>query len=110
MSAEALLGFAQKAGRVVSGFTAVLRAIDGRKAELIVVAGDASSRTRRGVEEAAREGRVPVVTWGSMADLGKAVGKPDRAVVAICDSGFARALLEKLPGGGAEKGQGDVHD
>ena len=110
MSAGALLGFAQKAGKVVSGYTAVIRAIGAHRAKLIVVAGDASSRTREGVERAAQGRRIPVVTWGSVAELGKAIGKPDRAVVAVCDSGFAQALLERLPGGGAEKGQGDVHD
>lgn len=107
MRVRALLGFAQRAGRVASGYAAVLRAIGKRKAKLVILALDASPRTRRSVEEAAASGGVPVVLWGSMAGLGEALGKPDRAVVAVCDDGFARALRAALQAGEAEKGQGD---
>ncbi len=107
MRARALLGFAQRAGRVASGHAAVLRAIGRRKAKLVIVACDASPRTRRGVEEAAKSGGIPVAFWESMADLGMALGKPDRAVAAVCDDGFARALIAALQAGEGEKGRGD---
>lgn len=104
MRVEALLGFAQNAGCLISGSEAVERALLRGRARLLVIAGDAAPRLRRRVEALAKERGIPVREWGTKSRIGRAIGRPDRGVVAVCENGFARALDKALAGGGSEKG------
>ena len=94
MSVAALLGFAQNAGRLATGLDAALRAVRSRRARLLVLAEDASERLGERVREAAAAARIPLVRWGTKAGLGALLGRRDVGVVAVCDAGFAGALLK----------------
>ena len=49
-----------------------------------------------------RQGR-PCVTWADMRSLGEAIGRPDRAVVAIVDAQMAEAVRKALHVGNRER-------
>lgn len=91
-----LLGFAQRAGALVSGDMAVKKALEQRTVRLLIVASDAADRTKSGlVALAGREG-TDVRSFGSKDALGRAIGKSNRSAVAIKDAQLATALLRIL--------------
>jgi len=99
MSVRSLLGIAQKAGRLVSGFDAVHRAVDRGRAKLVLVSQDASVKTVERVRQIADARQVPMISWGSMRALGEAIGRPDRAVVAVLDPQLAEAVQKAFSRG-----------
>lgn len=97
-----LLGMAQASGRLVSGSAACYEALERRSVHLLVLADDASHGTRRRFLELAKRLQVPCIESRDKAELGRAIGKPDRSVVAVCDAGLARSLRATLGLGSGE--------
>ncbi|MNI84071.1 putative ribosomal protein YlxQ [compost metagenome] len=88
------MGLAMRAGKVVHGDQAVLDAVRSKEAKLVVVATDASDNTRKKVADKCSHYQIPLVEYGVRDDLGAAIGKESRVVVAVTDAGFARLLTE----------------
>jgi ribosomal protein L7Ae-like RNA K-turn-binding protein len=88
-----MLGLCQRAGKTASGDLAAEQALKKRKAELLILADDASERTReKFVELAARVG-VPCYCAGTRDELGEALGKAHRAAVVIQSRDFAKGIV-----------------
>ena len=84
-----LLGLATRAGKTASGEFMTEKAIKSGKAYLVIVSEEAS-------ENSCAYYKVPVYQFGMKEELGHAMGKEMRASLAVLDSGFAKALREKL--------------
>ena len=91
-----LLGFAQKARKLVSGEVAVEQTVKSGKAKLLLVAADASENTKKSYQDMAANYRVNYHEVLSKEQIGACIGKPRRAALAITDAGFAKALGEEL--------------
>ena len=91
-----LLGLAFRSGNLVSGEFAAREAVRKKTAALIIVANDASNNTKKMFENSCAYYKVPVYQFGMKEELGHAMGKEMRASLAVLDSGFAKALREKL--------------
>ncbi|MGI6678863.1 MAG: L7Ae/L30e/S12e/Gadd45 family ribosomal protein [Dehalobacterium sp.] len=91
-----LLGFAQKAGKVVSGETGSTAAINQKKAFLVILSEDATDSTKKRIKFLCRHNEIQCREWGSKIDLGNSIGKSPRAVVAVLEQGFADAILKSL--------------
>ncbi|MGM9539191.1 L7Ae/L30e/S12e/Gadd45 family ribosomal protein [Anaerovibrio sp.] len=89
-----LLGMAQRAGRVASGDFAVTKAVQGRKARLLLVAADASEDTRKRYRQMAADASIELFYLGDRELLGHCIGKDFRAAVAVLDAGFANAIAK----------------
>ena len=87
-----LLGLATRAGKTASGE----KAIKSGKAYLVIVSEEASDNTKKMFENSCAYYKVPVYQFGMKEELGHAMGKEMRASLAVLDSGFAKALREKL--------------
>lgn len=68
--------------------------IRGGKAWLTVVAQDAGPNTKKKYRDKCRSYNVPIVEGFSKEELGKALGKIERAVVVIVNKGFAERILQ----------------
>ena len=90
------LGLAQKAGTLVAGEFLTEKAIQEKKAELILVSEEASANTRKKFIDSATYYDVPIYLIGSKEELGHCIGKEFRASVAILDTGFATAIRKQL--------------
>jgi ribosomal protein L7Ae-like RNA K-turn-binding protein len=99
-----LMGIALRAGKLTAGQEPTLKSIRQGKAELIILAADASANTKKVFYDKGKYYNVPVLEMGSMDQLGKALGKGTRAVAAINDAGFARSILKNF-----EEGKGTGH-
>ena len=92
------LGLMRRAGKLSIGEEGTGQAARAGKAKLILLARDASDNARDRAEGFARRGAVPLVRLGAdKASLASALGVSGGAMAAVCDAGFARALLEKFP-------------
>ena len=89
------LGLAQKAGKIVSGDFAVKSALKSGTVKLLVVAEDTAPNSKKELCYLAEQAGVPVVELLTRWELGGALGKGQRAAVAITDSNFASMLQGK---------------
>ncbi len=92
----AVLGLAQKAGKIVSGDFAVQGAIKSGKARLLIVASDASNATKKEYQYQAESRDIVIYYALSKDQLGGAIGKALRAAVAITDNGFVKPLVRAI--------------
>ncbi|GGK13429.1 putative ribosomal protein YlxQ [Caldalkalibacillus thermarum] len=87
-----LLGLAMRAGKVISGEEQVLRTIRKQQACLVLVAADASDNTKKKIQDKVAYYKIPFLIAGDRYQLGRAIGKQERVLVAITDQGFANEL------------------
>lgn len=89
------LGFARKAGKLNIGFAASKESVLNNNAKLIIVANDISPKTEKEIRFFARE-KCPVRKISSSCDEMSAAIGVRAGVVALCDQGFADAILKFL--------------
>lgn len=90
-SVTTLLGLALRAGKLAVGEEPVREALQEGKARIVLLARDASDRTRRKVEP--KLGSVPLtVLEADKETLGLGLGRASCALCAVTDKGFAQSL------------------
>lgn len=90
------LGLAARGRNVVSGEFMTEKAVKSGTAFLVLVAEDASERTKKDVKDMCTFYDVPVYVTSTKEELGHAIGKEVRATVAITDEGLTKAILKHL--------------
>lgn len=93
-----LLSMAQRAGKVLSGDFVVTEAMGKKKCpvKLLIVAEDASSETLKKFQSLAQERNVDMRCALTKDSLGHCIGKEYRAMAAVTDTGFAKAMIKLL--------------
>jgi ribosomal protein L7Ae-like RNA K-turn-binding protein len=91
-----MLGLAEKAGKVQSGAFLAEKAIKGGIAEMVLIASDTSYNTRKQFINSCKWYNIKCYEFIDKETLGKAIGKEERAVIAITDKGLAKAIKEKM--------------
>lgn len=66
---------------------------------MILVAEDASERTKNNFEIACNKSEIPIYFYSSIENLSKAIGKQNKAVVGIKNQNFANAIGKIINGG-----------
>ncbi|ALS27591.1 ribosomal L7Ae/L30e/S12e/Gadd45 family protein [Paenibacillus cisolokensis] len=92
----ARLGMAMRAGKLATGDDTVLRAVRQGNARLVIVSADASDNTKKKFRDKCEFYGVPIAEAFSRFELGQAVGKGERVVVAVLDEGFAKLIGSQL--------------
>ncbi|MFR0584981.1 MULTISPECIES: L7Ae/L30e/S12e/Gadd45 family ribosomal protein [Lactobacillus] len=93
-----MLGLATRARKLVSGTEIVVGAIKKGKAKCVIIANDLADNGQEEVRSALKQHPVPLVAAFSSEELSQAIGK-QRKVLALTDSGFAKALQAKIKEG-----------
>ena len=91
-----LIGLAKRAGRAVSGEGAVKDAIRYGKAQLVIIAVDASDNTKKSITNSCKYYEVPCYICSTKETIGHALGREYNASVCITDSGFAAKIESRL--------------
>ncbi|GKV55550.1 50S ribosomal protein L7ae [Sporosarcina sp. NCCP-2222] len=86
------LGMAARARKIVTGEELVVREIRNGKAKLVIVSNDASKNTMKKITDKCNSYNVEKHVLGSREELGHAIGKESRVVLALTDAGFAGKL------------------
>ena len=98
-----LLGLARRAGMIEAGDEAVRAAISQKRARVVLIASDASERTRDTfVFIAETAGVAYIMVEETREQLGNALGKRPCASVAVCDIGMSAAIVNKLATGNVQ--------
>ncbi|NLK73700.1 MAG: 50S ribosomal protein L7ae [Clostridiales bacterium] len=91
-----LIGIAMKSRNVVSGEFSTEKAVKEHKADLVIVAEDASDNTKKKFTNMCTYYKVPIYIFGEKNELGHAIGKENRASLALLDKGLADAIEREL--------------
>lgn len=90
-----MIGLAQKAGKVSSGDDTCETIIKSNKSFLVIVASDASDRTKKKFNDMCIYRNIKIYEFGLKDVLGKSIGKLTRSILVIKDINFANTI-EKL--------------
>ncbi len=90
-----LFGLAVRAGKVAFGVFMTEKALDEGRAELVIAAEDIGASNRRRIENKCNEWDVKLIFYSDKASISRAAGKKDMPVAAVCDEGFAKAIVKK---------------
>lgn len=91
-----LLGMATRARMIVTGEELVIREVRNGKARLVIVSADASANTIKKITDKCTFFNVEKHVFANREEIGHAIGKESRVVLAVTDAGFARKLSELL--------------
>jgi len=91
-----LLGFAQKAGKLVSGESAVKAMYKKGQIYLLLLADDFGDNRKKFWTYIAAEDNIPVLVIGSKQQLGVAIGLSPRALLGITDKQMAIAIEKNM--------------
>lgn len=91
-----LAGLAARAGKVESGEFAVEKAIKTGKACLVIAAEDASLNTEKKFRNSCAWYHVEFRKYSDKETLGHAIGRQQRAVIAVNDEGLAKVILASI--------------
>lgn len=94
-----LIGLATKAGKIAAGTEACLEAIEKKSAKLVVIATDASERTKKTFKEKCEQCKIANYEILDIEQISKAIGKPNKAVIGIKEKGLAEAIRKIINGG-----------
>lgn len=89
-----LLGFAQKAKKVISGDANVRTFLKKRQIKLLIVADDISNEAKERWQRKANEHQVPTIIAADKKRLGLSIGQSPRAIIGLLDDSFAKAIKE----------------
>lgn len=94
-----LLGLATKAGKVVFGTEACKSGIEKKKIKLMLIATDASDRTKINFKKICEEIDIPILEVLTVDDLSYAIGKNNKVIVGITDVSFSKEMMKIINGG-----------
>lgn len=97
-SVLSLVGLALKAGKLMLGDQACRKALALGQGRLVILADDASERTRRTFLELAQTTGVPACYLGRKTQLGQRLGREQVAVLVVTDVSLAQAIKKALAG------------
>lgn len=89
------LGLAQRAGKCVTGEVLEFE-IDKKRISLVLLANNASERTKREMYKRCEKVNVDCIELLSKEELSNAIGKFNRAAVGVADAGFSKLLKSYL--------------
>lgn len=85
-----------KAGKIRSGEFLVEGSVKNKEAKIVLVASDASDNTKKLFSNICHTHQIPLYYLGDKEMLGKAIGKPFRASIAVIDENFSKAIKKQL--------------
>lgn len=93
------MGLAMRAGKIVSGMDAVLAELRAGRVKLLILAEDISFNSLEKILNVIEKNGLKdteAFRFATGEELGAAIGKSDRAVIAITEQEFAKRLSEML--------------
>ncbi len=92
-------GLARRAGKISFGAESSKETIEKKKAKLVIIAKDASDRTKSNFENLCKSLNVKFRIMGSIEDLSKSIGQTNKAIIVVKDENFAKEIIKRIDGG-----------
>lgn len=94
-----LIGLSARARKIAFGADSVEKQAKKRKLNLLIIAEDASNRTKDKFQKIATKYNIPIIEHGSIEELSKAIGKENKAILGIEDVNLSKEI-QKINNGG----------
>lgn len=94
-----LIGLSARARKVCFGADSVEEKIKKKKVFLIIVAVDASERTKEKFKKISKQCEIPIIIEEEIENLSKAIGKSNKAILGIEEQNIAKEILKINNGG-----------
>lgn len=91
-----MLGIAKKGGKISIGFDAACLDIKHKKSILVIIAVDASEKTKENIQFLCKKHDIEYVEYGKKEILGRSIGRKVVSVMSINDKNIASYLLNNL--------------
>ncbi len=93
---EKYIGLTRAAGGVTTGFDSVMAEIRGGRSKIVLIASDASDRTKKQLTDKCKFYSVKhrIIDTDSIA-LGKLIGKPASAAISLNGKGCTKQVIEE---------------
>lgn len=75
---------------------AVVSDIQKHKIKLVIIACDASEKSKENVKYVCTNNKISVIEFSTMEELGKTIGKEKRAIIGIKDKNFSEGIVSKI--------------
>lgn len=96
-----LIGISAKAGKIAFGTEQVKENLEKKKVDLVILAQDASGKTKDNFEFLCKKLNIKVVTYQTIEVLSKTIGKKNKAVLGIKDKNLGEEIYKIICGGEA---------
>ncbi len=94
-----LIGLSARARKVSFGADSVEIQAQKGKLSLLIIAEDASERTKDKFNKISKQYNIPIVIHGKIEELSKAIGKNNKAILGIEDINLSKEI-QKINNGG----------
>ena len=94
-----LIGLATRAGGIAFGADSVENEIKQKKVKLVILAEDASNRTKEKFKELSTKNNVPLIVISTIQELSNAIGKNNKAIIGIKNENLAKEIQKRKFGG-----------
>ena len=94
-----LIGLAAKAGKICFGEESVENEIKKKKVKLVIVANDASERTKDKFKKLCNQHNIEIIIQEEIENLSKAIGKSNKAIIGIKEENLSKEI-QKINNGG----------
>lgn len=94
-----LIGLARRAGKISFGTESCIESIKKKKAKLVILAKDCSTRTMRNFEELCKNENILFYKVGTILDLSSSIGQVNKAVITINEENFSKEIKKRIDGG-----------
>lgn len=91
-----LLGLCAKAGKIVSGTDATILEMEKRKIQLVIIANDASDKTKKNMKYICEKNKVEIIEFGSIEKLSNCIGKTNKAIIGIKSKNIADGIRKSV--------------
>lgn len=89
------MGIAARARKTVSG-AMLMEAVRNKRVSLVLVASDASDRSKKQFQDKCTFYQIPCLIWGTIDQISATTGMHMRVAVGVNDRGLAKNILECL--------------
>ena len=94
-----LIGLSARARKISYGADSVEIQLKKKKVKLIIVAEDASDRTKNKFIKLSNEYNVPIIILGKIDEISKTIGKSNKAIIGIEEENKSKEI-QKINNGG----------
>lgn len=94
-----LIGLATRARKICFGADSVELEMKKKKVHLVIIATNASDRTKDKFKNLSEQYQIPIIIEGEIEILSKAIGKSNKAIIGIEDHNLAKEI-QKIKNGG----------
>lgn len=97
-----MLGISAKAGKVVCGNDATIEDIERHKVKLVIVAEDASEKTKKNMKYVCEKNKVPILEFGNIDEISRTIGKTNKAIIGIKSKSLSEAIEKFIKNNGGD--------